>query len=501
MKRFLICLFSFLFIGCSIAGGAVLLSNSSYSDEYRGGDSSNSENDVTKNAPTNDDLWTDSGNYSTNSRFGGGSGTSTNPYKISTPQHLARLAYIVNSSFNNTSYQSAYYIQTANIDLSAHYWEPIGTDRYLGTNANGSFRGHYDGGGYTISGVYTVAGENYQGLFGYVRGASQGSGVSNVTIIESNIQGNNYIGGILGYYYIGSSFEITNCSFSGSVLGNSNVGGILGDGGPEISDCSFSGSVTGNNRVGGIIGDGSSSNVIRCNNSGSISGDYVVGGITGNGGEIVDCYNIGSVTSLSTCGGISGEYGDIFDSWNSGKILGGDWVGGIIGNSSSNTITNCYNIGDIELVQVDTSGYVGGILGQGEANIGSCYNTGNIIGNVGAAIYIGGIAGNSEGLIINCYNTGEISSIENNSYCGGILGGGGSVITNCYNIGTIGSGMSYYGGAGGIVGELTTKMFGVMNCFNLGAVNARTTAGLGGLLGDYRLQQKWSIVIGVEIVP
>ena len=38
MKRFLICLFSFLFIGCSIAGGAVLLSNSSYSDEYRGGD-------------------------------------------------------------------------------------------------------------------------------------------------------------------------------------------------------------------------------------------------------------------------------------------------------------------------------------------------------------------------------------------------------------------------------------------------------------------------------
>ena len=165
--------------------------------------------------------------------------------------------------------------------------------------------------------------------------------------------------------------------------------------------------------------------------------------------------------------------------------MGGDCVGGIIGNSSSNTITNCYNIGDIELVQVDTNGYVGGILGQGEANIGSCYNTGNIIGNVGAAIYIGGIAGNSEGLIINCYNTGEISSIENNSYCGGILGGGGSVITNCYNIGTIGSGMSYYGGAGGIVGELTTMMFGVMNCFNLGAVNARTTAGgaAGGIAG------------------
>ena len=85
MKRFLICLFSFLFIGCSIAGGAVLLSNSSYSDEYRGGDSSNSENDVTKNAPTNDDLWTDSGNYATS--FAGGDGqTEATAYQIATPE-------------------------------------------------------------------------------------------------------------------------------------------------------------------------------------------------------------------------------------------------------------------------------------------------------------------------------------------------------------------------------------------------------------------------------
>lgn len=37
MRRFLICLFSFLFIGCSIAGGTVLLSNWSYSDNTRGG--------------------------------------------------------------------------------------------------------------------------------------------------------------------------------------------------------------------------------------------------------------------------------------------------------------------------------------------------------------------------------------------------------------------------------------------------------------------------------
>ena len=37
MKRFLICLFSFLFVGCSIAGGAVLLSNTYVSDNAGGG--------------------------------------------------------------------------------------------------------------------------------------------------------------------------------------------------------------------------------------------------------------------------------------------------------------------------------------------------------------------------------------------------------------------------------------------------------------------------------
>ena len=37
MKRVLIYLLLFLFMGCSIAGGAVLLTNSSYSDNIGGG--------------------------------------------------------------------------------------------------------------------------------------------------------------------------------------------------------------------------------------------------------------------------------------------------------------------------------------------------------------------------------------------------------------------------------------------------------------------------------
>mgnify|MGYP001622991989 CR=1 FL=1 len=56
----------------------------------RGGEFSTSENDddVIANAPTNDGLWTDSGNYATS--FAGGTGTSTDPYLIETPQQMAR---------------------------------------------------------------------------------------------------------------------------------------------------------------------------------------------------------------------------------------------------------------------------------------------------------------------------------------------------------------------------------------------------------------------------
>ena len=73
-------------------------------------------------SPTNDGYWTDEGNYSTSFS---GLGTEANPYKISTQKQLAGLSYLVNNG--NETYQSAYYQQTADLDMSDYWWVPIGT--------------------------------------------------------------------------------------------------------------------------------------------------------------------------------------------------------------------------------------------------------------------------------------------------------------------------------------------------------------------------------------
>lgn len=120
-------------------------------------------------------LWTD---YKASS-FAGGSGTSSSPYQISNAAQLAYMAYLVNS---NTTYRNKYYQLTADIDLSAHYWYPIGKENY-------SFNGMFDGQYHTISNMtidntVTGMGVKYLGLFGYI-------GKYNLTVTIKNLFMNN----------------------------------------------------------------------------------------------------------------------------------------------------------------------------------------------------------------------------------------------------------------------------------------------------------------------
>ena len=361
MKRFLICLFSFLFIGCSIAGGAVLLSNSSYSDEYRGGDSSNSENDVTKNAPTNEDFWTDEGNYATS--FAGGDGTIRNPYQIATAGQLAYLAYLL-SDTTNEEYASLYYILTSNIDLSEHYWTPIGTGTF--------FSGDFDGDYHSITGLF-VDSSSYAGLFWII---SYGT-ISNLMVGNAYVEGVTRAGGIVGQ--CANSATIENCSFDGTVVGNHNTsnccyGGIVGysSGDLTINSCSVSGEIR-------II----CSDVGTYQYAGGIVGSVAYGSVT-----IENCYNRADIT-------LSNRY--IVSCYN----------GGILGCRGTNitdcVIANCYNTGTID---TGSSSYAGGICGGGSLNydIINCWNNGYIYGNGGGAIV--GVAGR-DGKITNCYWTSE----------------------------------------------------------------------------------------------
>ena len=348
---------------------------------------------MTANAPTNDGYWTDSGNYATS--FAGGSGTESDPYLISTPQQLAYLSYLINTSSTNSTYRALYYEQTANLNMSAYWWDAIG---YSSTY---SFRGCYDGGGYTISGLYTEAGTtsdySYQGLFGYAIGGE----IHDVGITYSEIQGYSYVGGIIGR---AQDSSIYNCYNSSEITGYQYIGGIAGE---------------------------NTGDILNCYNEGSIMGETYSGGIAGSNyyGTITNCYNLGNITSTSYSGGISG-YGFVcfFDNcYNKGMIIANStsnfaYAGGIVGDiySTYNTpeiaIQNCYNLGEI----ISNGGYVGGIAGLATCNISNSINLGKI--NCEGS-YVGGIAGRGYN-----YNTFYYCYLGGNCSLSDVVGGSQSPI-------------------------------------------------------------------------
>ena len=357
------------------------------------------------------------------------------------------LAYRINTSSTNSTYCSLYYVQTADIDLSLHYWDAIGTSSYY-------FSGHYDGGEYTISGLYTKAGSSssysYQGLFGYVRGQSNTNKatIKNVGITDSNIQGYNNIGGVVGSAENYS--DITNCYNTGSVSGSDEyVGGVVGYAYEiTITNCYNTGSVTENDSyVGGVVGYASRSDITNCYNTGNVTGSYRVGGVVGDANSsvtITNCYNTGTVTGSS---------------W---------YIGGVVGYANSSvTITNCYNTGTV----TGSSRYNGGVVGQASASstIISCYNTGSVHGS---SWYTGGVVGSAENYsdITNCYNTG---SVTGNSEVGGVVGYTSSpTVTNCYNTGSVTGSEN----VGGVVG-LIYYNYTITNCYYGG--NCTLTVGHG----------------------
>ena len=314
-------------------------------------------------------FWTDEGNYS--DEFGGGTGTESDPYLISTPQELARLSYLTNSG--DTSIQTSYFRQTADLDMSEHIWVPISS----------TFWGHYDGGNFTISGLNTQASESNQGLFGYIQ---QGT-IENVGVINSNILGDQNVGGIVGQIFRGSGdVTISNCYFEGEVKGNSYVGGIVGQNyACRIENCYNLGNITGDQNVGGIVGSANRTHVTKSYNKGNVSGDSNVGGIIGNNqsSEVANCFNSGNIYAKeSNVGGIVGytmtAYGEstIQINYNMGIVQGeGDNIGGIVGfanryqgiSTAYSYVRFCFNIGAVENLSGSATN-IGGVIGQNGSN-------------------------------------------------------------------------------------------------------------------------------------
>jgi len=137
--------------------------------------------------------------------FSGGDGLPGSPYLIKTREQLDDMR----------DYPSASFRLEADIDLAGFPWEPVGTPAL-------PFSGTFDGNGHTISNlVNNSPTANHVGLFGMAVEAA----IRNVGLIGVNVQGTQYIGGLVGY---ATSTRIEHVYVTGSVNGSNSVGGLSG---------------------------------------------------------------------------------------------------------------------------------------------------------------------------------------------------------------------------------------------------------------------------------
>ena len=210
-----------------------------------------------------------------------------------------------------------------NIDLTGKDWTPIGTDY------DNSYKGTFDGGGHTITGLTFTTNDEYAGLFGWLNRAGT---VKNVVMEGVQITSNQIYGGSIGGV-VGSGWgTIENCSVSGSVSGTVYVGGVVGvQIGGSITGCSSSATVKGTVDVGGVAGQtNSSATLTACYATGNVTleidpkKNIAGGGLVGMnaGSSLLACYATGNVTST-------------------GSSTGYMHIGGFLGNNYT-TVTACY---------------------------------------------------------------------------------------------------------------------------------------------------------------
>ncbi|MCR4615329.1 MAG: InlB B-repeat-containing protein [Clostridiales bacterium] len=308
------------------------------------------------------DTW----NGTVSSGFDSGTGTSSDPYIIRTGEQLA---YLSDSVRDGQTYFGKYFKLAGNIalnDTSDHLnWKttaPENSWRAIGSYEN-SFKGTFDGDGYTVSGIYIYNSSDYQGLFGSVNGGT----VKNLTVEKSYINGGNYVGGISGYIKGNLSY----CYNKAAVRGRNNAGGVTGCLEGTAEYCINSGKTDALQECAGGIAAQNKGTISNCVNRGSVGGTVYSGGISGLNGS-------GTTTRCV----------------NEGIIGGNSYIGGISGLNSG-TIVNCCNMCSVEC----TGSYAGGITGGNTGSVSLCYNVGKISGWA----YIGGIAGTDSSELKNCY--------------------------------------------------------------------------------------------------
>ena len=367
------------------------------------------------------DYWDDNKEYYSSTFVG--AGTQDNPYLISSAADLAGMAKLVNSG--DEHFASAYYLQTSNINLSDHFWRPIGDvvidSSLTDITTTNAFSGVYDGDGYIISGL------RYNNSF-------EGANFALFNAVESKTD---------------STALLKNITISGEINSSkeTNVAGlVIGAKNAEILNCVNKVNITTQGMAAGVVYFTIDSYLSNLFNYGSITCSDLGAGCVGyclnyeqiKYSELSCFYNYGTVNVTGTNGGLSigvcgylflqGELYFVIDDFvNFGNITINDVGGpdpcfaaalfGGVGNLSSVTggsteisagqltIKNCYNIGKIQANNSMSAILISNLTGY-DVKCENCYNLGNVI--VSSSSYNMGLFGQvmitNEFYLKGCYN-------------------------------------------------------------------------------------------------
>ncbi len=221
------------------------------------------------------------------------------------------------AKYINTVDRTASAVLTDDIDLENRPWSPIGFTNEKSNN----FRGHFDGQGHTITGLYVEGDRAGLGFFGEVRTGT----VENFTIYGEVVVNKeyNYVGGVIG----------SACGLNSSDHGLERNGATIRN---ITSYVNLTAGAHGIGMVGGFIGYANHETLIEnCSWYGNFdAGIYRVD--SGVGGFIGRIYDSASVT-IRNCA----AYGTITTEYKSGTFESKDniYIGGFLSYSPSGAQT------------------------------------------------------------------------------------------------------------------------------------------------------------------
>ena len=307
--------------------------------------------------------------------FSGGTGTETDPFKISKAADLKELSTDVSTNMN--SFAGSYFIMTQDIDM-----EGVTDFQPIGNNFSGdvhAFSGHFNGDGHKIYNLKANWEElGFVGVFGIILNAT----IENLTLASSDIYGDLGVGGLVGVCMTDNT--ISNCHttsdvtvgvrkfYIAGICGGALIGGANGS---VIKDCTNGARIKG--CVGysaGILGTNGQNNMqmIRCGNYGEISDDQLhVAGIVAhskNGISIIDCYNTGKISMLALEGA---------DNARGAGILA---IADEVPAEELINVINCYNAGEFNEVNEKIHAiYQGDYVSYNNTTVSSCYYANDLI--------------------------------------------------------------------------------------------------------------------------